>query len=71
MLKGVLQIISYGVTYGYEITQQLRALDCNDIVEGTVYIITMWLEKINSCIWRKTFMIGPPHKFYRLNEVGQ
>ncbi|GGA74836.1 PadR family transcriptional regulator [Ornithinibacillus halotolerans] len=52
MLKGVLEgcvleIISRGETYGYEITQQLRKLGFTDVVEGTVYTITMRLEKNN------------------------
>lgn len=50
MLKGVLEgcvleIISRGETYGYEITQRLRKLGFTDVVEGTVYTITMRLEK--------------------------
>lgn len=50
LLKGilegcVLEIISRGETYGYEITQQLRQLGFSDVVEGTVYTITMRLEK--------------------------
>lgn len=50
MLKGVLEgcvleIIGQGETYGYEITQKLRELGFEDVVEGTVYTITMRLEK--------------------------
>ncbi|MDR0298940.1 MAG: PadR family transcriptional regulator, partial [Streptococcaceae bacterium] len=50
MLKGslegcVLEIIGRGETYGYEITQTLRELGFTDVVEGTVYTITMRLEK--------------------------
>jgi PadR family transcriptional regulator, regulatory protein PadR len=77
MLKGVLEgcvleIISRGETYGYEITQQLRALGFSDIVEGTVYTITMRLEKNNLVdIEKKSSTMGPPRKFYRLNEAGQ
>jgi PadR family transcriptional regulator, regulatory protein PadR len=77
MLKGVLEgcvleIISRGETYGYEITQQLRKLGFTDIVEGTVYTITMRLEKnqlVN--IEKKPSTMGPPRKFYTLNEAGQ
>jgi DNA-binding PadR family transcriptional regulator len=77
MLKGVLEgcvleIISRGETYGYEITQQLRALGFSDIVEGTVYTITMRLEKNKLVdIEKKSSTMGPPRKFYRLNEAGQ
>lgn len=77
MLKGVLEgcvleIISRGETYGYEITQQLRELGFNDVVEGTVYTITMRLEKNNLVeIEKKRSTVGPPRKFYTLNAAGQ
>lgn len=77
MLKGVLEgcvleIISRGETYGYEITQQLRALGFSDIEEGTVYTITMRLEKNKLVdIEKKSSTMGPPRKFYRRNEAGQ
>ena len=46
VLEGcVLEIIGQGETYGYEITQKLRELGFEDVVEGTVYTITMRLEK--------------------------
>ena len=50
MLKGVLEgcvleIISRGETYGYEITRRLNALGFTDVVEGTVYTILVRLEK--------------------------
>jgi PadR family transcriptional regulator, regulatory protein PadR len=77
MLKGVLEgcvleIISRGETYGYEITQQLRQLGFTDVVEGTVYTITMRLEKNNLVdIEKKPSTLGPPRKFYTLNAAGQ
>lgn len=77
MLKGVLEgcvleIISRGETYGYEITQQLRELGFTDIVEGTVYAITIRLEKNNLVdIEKKPSTMGPPRKFYTLNAAGQ
>ncbi|RNA67197.1 PadR family transcriptional regulator [Alteribacter keqinensis] len=77
MLKGVLEgcvleIISRGETYGYEITQQLRELGFIDVVEGTVYTITLRLEKNNLVdIEKKRSTVGPPRKFYTLNEAGQ
>ncbi|MDV2686833.1 PadR family transcriptional regulator [Alkalihalophilus lindianensis] len=77
MLKGVLEgcvleIISRGETYGYEITQQLRELGFTDVVEGTVYTITMRLEKNNLVdIEKKPSTVGPPRKFYTLNVAGQ
>jgi PadR family transcriptional regulator, regulatory protein PadR len=77
MLKGVLEgcvleIISRGETYGYEITQQLRELGFTDVVEGTVYTITIRLEKNNLVdIEKKPSTMGPPRKFYTLNAAGQ
>lgn len=77
MLKGVLEgcvleIISRGSTYGYEITQQLRSLGFADVVEGTVYTILIRLEKNNLVdIKKKASNIGPPRKFYTLNVAGQ
>lgn len=77
MLKGilegcVLEIISREDTYGYEITRQLNALGFTDIVEGTVYTILVRLEKnklVN--IERKQSELGPPRKFYSLNDAGR
>lgn len=77
MLKGVLEgcvleIISRGETYGYEITQKLRELGFTDVVEGTIYTITMRLEKNNLVdIEKKPSTKGPPRKFYTLNAAGQ
>ena len=77
MLKGVLEgcvleIISRGETYGYEITQTLKQLGFTDVVEGTVYTITMRLEKNNLVnIEKKPSTMGPPRKFYTLNTAGE
>ncbi len=76
MLKGilegcVLEIISRKETYGYEITRQLNALGFTDIVEGTVYTILIRLEKNNLVdIAKKPSDIGPPRKFFTLNDAG-
>ncbi len=77
MLKGVLEgcvleIISRGETYGYEITRRLNALGFSDVVEGTVYTILIRLEKnklVN--IEKKPSDMGPPRKFYTLNDSGR
>lgn len=77
MLKGVLEgcvleIISREQTYGYEITRKLNNLGFTDVVEGTVYTILMRLEKnklVN--LEKKPSDMGPPRKFYSLNEAGQ
>ena len=77
MLKGVLEgvvleIISRDEIYGYEIVKRLTALGFRDIAEGTVYALLVRLERnryVN--IVRKPSEIGPPRKFYTLNERGR
>ena len=77
MLKGVLEgcvleIISRGETYGYEITRRLNALGFTDVVEGTVYTILVRLEKSKLMdIEKRSSDIGPPRKFFVLNESGR
>ncbi|MEG0630119.1 MAG: PadR family transcriptional regulator [Christensenellaceae bacterium] len=77
MLKGVLEgfileIISREQTYGYEITRKLNALGFNDVVEGTVYTILVRLEKNQLVtVQKKPSELGPPRKFYELNNQGK
>ncbi|MDR1521701.1 MAG: PadR family transcriptional regulator [Streptococcaceae bacterium] len=76
MLKGVLEgcvleYISRGGTYGYEITRKLNALGFSDVVEGTVYTILIRLEKnkfVNTT--KRNSDMGPPRKFFTLNDAG-
>jgi len=77
MLKGVLEglvleIINGGEIYGYEIVKHLTRMGFKDIAEGTVYALLMRLERnrlVN--IVKKPSEIGPPRKFYTLNERGR
>jgi PadR family transcriptional regulator, regulatory protein PadR len=77
MLKGVLEgcvleIINRGETYGYEITRRLNALGFTDVVEGTVYTILVRLEKNKLVdIEKKPSDLGPPRKFFALNDAGR
>jgi PadR family transcriptional regulator, regulatory protein PadR len=77
MLKGVLEgcvleIINGGETYGYEITRRLNALGFTDVVEGTVYTILVRLEKNKLVdIEKKPSDMGPPRKFFTLNDAGR
>jgi len=77
MLKGVLEgcvmeIISRGETYGYEITRRLNALGFTDVVDGTVYTILVRLEKNKLVdIEKKPSDMGPERKFFVLNEAGK
>ena len=76
MLKGVLEgcvleIISHEETYGYEITKKLNELGFSDVVDGTVYTILVRLEKNKLVeIKKKKSDIGPPRKFFTLNDAG-
>ena len=77
MLKGVLEgcvleIISRGETYGYEITRRLNALGFTDVVDGTVYTILVRLEKSKLVeITKRPSDMGPPRKFFALNDAGR
>jgi len=76
MLKGVLEgcvleIISRGKTYGYEITHRLRRLGFSDVAEGTTYTILLRLENKKLVeIEKSASEIGPMRKFYTLNKLG-
>lgn len=77
MLKGalegcVLEIIGRKETYGYEITRRLNAIGFSDVVEGTVYTILIRLER-NRLVTtkKKPSDMGPPRKFFALNDAGR
>lgn len=76
MLKGVLEgsileIISRNTTYGYDITQRLKKLGFEDVVEGTVYTILVRLEKnVFVETKKKPSELGPSRKFYNLTDHG-
>lgn len=77
MLKGVLEgivleIISGGEIYGYEIMRRLKSLGLDGIAEGTVYALLVRLERSRVVdIARKPSDMGPSRKFYTLNARGQ
>jgi DNA-binding PadR family transcriptional regulator len=77
MLKGlledcVLEIISHGETYGYEITRRLNEYGFSDVVEGTVYAILQRLEvKKFVTKKKKESDLGPTRKFYSITEPGR
>lgn len=77
MLKGVLegvvlQIISQGEAYGYEILRRLGQIGLDSTVEGTVYTVLLRLER-NGLVRteKRPSPLGPPRKFYMLNQAGQ
>ncbi|MFI7235528.1 PadR family transcriptional regulator [Streptomyces cyaneofuscatus] len=77
MLKGtlegcVLQIIDREETYGYAITRQLNELGFDDVIEGTVYTILLRLERNELVqVTKRPSGVGPPRKFYALNDAGR
>ena len=77
MLKGtlegcVLEIIGSEETYGYAITRQLNELGFADVVEGTVYTILLRLERKRLVqVTKRPSEVGPPRKFYALNDAGR
>ena len=77
LLKGalegiVLQKISRGETYGYEITNYLIDMGFQDIAEGTVYTVLLRLEKKGLLVAEeRKSEAGPSRKFYQLNEAGE
>ena len=77
MLKGtlegcVLEIIGGEETYGYAITRRLNGLGFTDVVEGTVYTILLRLERNGLVqVAKQASEVGPPRKFYTLNDAGR
>ncbi|MFI2209512.1 PadR family transcriptional regulator [Streptomyces sp. NPDC020141] len=77
MLKGtlegcVLEIIGSEETYGYAITRRLNELGFADVVEGTVYTILLRLERKRLVqVAKRPSGVGPPRKFYALNDAGR
>ncbi|WP_290862664.1 PadR family transcriptional regulator [Hamadaea sp.] len=77
MLKGtlegcVLHIVGGEETYGYAITRRLNDLGFTDVVEGTVYTILLRLERNGLVdVTKRPSEVGPPRKFYALNDAGR
>jgi len=77
MLKGtlegcVLHIIDGEETYGYAITRRLNELGFAGVIEGTVYTILLRLEKNGLVqVTKQPSGMGPPRKFYALNDAGR
>jgi PadR family transcriptional regulator PadR len=77
MLKGtlegcVLEIIDGQETYGYAITRRLNELGFTDVIDGTVYTILLRLERNGLVhVTKRPSEVGPPRKFYALNDAGR
>jgi len=77
MLKGtlegcILKVISNSETYGYEISEKLKANGFPNISEGTIYPLLLRLEKNGSIIaTHKSSPLGPKRKYFKLTEEGE
>ena len=76
MLKGtlescILKIISRKETYGYEISEMLKAYGFFDISEGTIYPILLRLEKkgLIAAEYRES-PVGPKRKYFTITLAG-
>jgi len=76
LLKGtlegcVMQILTHGPNYGYEIVRALNGVGFASVSEGTVYPILLRLEK-KGCVdvAQVRTAMGPPRKVYTLNAAG-
>lgn len=68
----MLRIIDAEETYGYAITRRLTELGFADVTEGTVYTILLRLERRELVdVSKKPSELGPPRKFYALNDAGR
>ncbi|MEG0410723.1 MAG: PadR family transcriptional regulator [Erysipelotrichaceae bacterium] len=77
MLKGILEgcilsIIAQEETYGYEISEKLKAIGFGEISEGTIYPMLLRLTK-NEYIEAKvkSSNSGPSRKYYSLTKLGK
>ncbi|WP_312159632.1 PadR family transcriptional regulator [Oscillibacter sp.] len=77
MLKGtlegcILKVISQQETYGYEISENLRAYGFADISEGTIYPLLLRLEKneLITAQYRES-PVGPKRKYFSLAPAGE
>jgi len=57
---------------GYAITRRLNELGFAGVIEGTVYTILLRLEKKGLVqVTKRPSGMGPPRKFYALNDAGR
>jgi len=77
LLKGVLegcvmQLLSHGDSYGYEIVRALNQAGFASVSEGTVYPILVRLEAKGLVdVTRVPSEMGPPRRVYTLNQAGR
>ncbi|MCL6633322.1 MAG: PadR family transcriptional regulator [Alicyclobacillus herbarius] len=76
LLKGtlegcILKVIQNEETYGYEISERLKAVGFPAVSEGTIYPLLLRLERngLLTPTYRES-PSGPRRKYYRLTELG-
>ncbi len=77
LIKGILEgcvmeLISRGETYGYEILSQLDQYGFDGLGEGTLYPVLSRLDKNGFiCCRRAKSPLGPVRKYYSITEKGR
>jgi PadR family transcriptional regulator PadR len=68
----VLAVIARGETYGYQIVEQLRAIDGLELTESTVYPVLTRLARERILLVRsEASPSGPTRRYYRLSSEGK
>lgn len=77
LLKGtlegcILKVIEDTETYGYEISEKLKASGFSTVSEGTIYPLLLRLEKNDLLVATyRDSPLGPKRKYYSLTEKGK
>jgi PadR family transcriptional regulator PadR len=68
----VLNVLSAGESYGYQIVQRLKSLEEMAISESTIYPILVRLRKDGYLKVRVApSSSGPPRRYFRLTSIGR
>jgi len=73
LLEGcILEVISRGETYGYQITEDLNKFGLRSLNEGSVYPVLIRLQKKGLLESQsKSSPLGPKRKYFLLTEDGK
>ncbi len=73
LLEGcILEIISHGETYGYQITERLNQSGFTNVNEGSVYPVLIRLQKKDFVSSEtKTSPLGPKRKYFTISDNGK
>jgi PadR family transcriptional regulator len=68
----VLALLCHGESYGYQLSQALKAAGFGQVQGGTLYPVLLRLEKSGQVTahWRQGDS-GPARKYYRISETGR